>query len=184
VSRVLAAVRRSSRTWGTVRVGVASVPAQREPISHSIPRIAKLTSEFDLPGARDDTRTTMTVVRVTVLFVVLAALLLPAPAAARSSFCTGGDTCIAVTRRDGVVRLAIGTSPLAGRRYRLCVTAPDKSRTCRRFRLVVSGGGEIAGSSVRWSRHFPRKGAGKYVVRWALGGGSDFLPALDFRLRS
>ena len=27
-------------------------------------------------------------------------------------------------------------------------------------------------------------GPGKYFVRWALGGGSNFLPALDFRLRS
>ena len=35
---------------------------------------------------------------------------------------------------------------------------------------------------MRWSRHFPRKGAGKYCRRWALGDGSDFLPALDFRL--
>jgi len=126
----------------------------------------------------------MRVVGVTVVLVVLAALVLPASAAARSRFCTGGDTCIAVTKRDGVIRLAIGTSPLAGRRYRLCVTAPDRSRTCRRFRLVVSGGGEIAGSSVRWSRHFPRKGRGKYFARWALGGGSNFLPALDFRLRA
>ena len=126
----------------------------------------------------------MTVVRVAVVFGVLAALALPVPAAARSHFCTGGDTCIAVTRAGGVIRLAIGTSPLAGRRYRLCVTAPDKSRTCRRFRLVTGASDEIAGSNVRWSRHFPRKGAGKYFVRWALGGGSNFLPALDFRLRS
>ena len=126
----------------------------------------------------------MTVVRVVVVFVVLAALVLPVPAAARSHFCTGGDTCIAVTRAGGVIRLAIGTSPLAGRRYRLCVTAPEKSRTCRRFRLVTGADDAIAGSNVRWSRHFPRKGPGKYFVRWALGGGSNFLPALDFRLRS
>ena len=126
----------------------------------------------------------MTFVRVTVVLVVLTALALPAPAAARSSFCTQGDTCIAVSRRDGVIRLAIGTSPLAGPRYRLCVTAPDKSRKCKRFRLVAGGDGTIAGSSVRWSRHFPRKGPGKYFARWALGDGSQFLPALDFRLRS
>jgi len=91
------------------------------------------------------------------VLVVVAGLMLPASAAARSRFCTGGDTCFAMTRR---------------------------ARTCRRFRLVVSGGGEIAGSSARWSRHFPRKGPGKSFVRWALGGGSNFLPALDFRLRS
>jgi len=126
----------------------------------------------------------MTAARVTAVLVVLVALSLPAPAAARSRFCTQGDTCIAVSRRDGVIRLAIGTSPLAGRRYRLCVTAPDKSRTCRRFRLIAGPVDGIAGSSVRWSRHFPRKGPGKYFARWALGDGSKFLPALDFRLRS
>ena len=126
----------------------------------------------------------MTFVRVTVVLVVLTALALPAPAAARSSFCTQGDTCIAVSKRDGVIRLAIGTSPLAGPHYRLCVTAPDKSRKCKRLRLVAGGDGTIAGSSVRWSRHFPRKGPGKYFARWALGDGSQFLPALDFRLRS
>jgi hypothetical protein len=125
----------------------------------------------------------MTLVRVTVVLVV-AALSLPAPAAARSRFCTQGDTCIAVSRRDGVIRLAIGTSPLAGPRYRLCVTAPDRSRACRRFRLLPNDDDTIAGSSVRWSRHFPRKGPGKYFARWALGDGSHFLPALDFRLRS
>jgi hypothetical protein len=127
--------------------------------------------------------TAMTLLRVMVVLVV-AALWLPAAAAARSQFCTQGDTCIAVSRRDGVIRLQIGTSPLAGARYRLCVTAPDRSRTCRRFRLIPNEDDTIAGSSVRWSRHFPRKGPGKYFARWALGDGTNFLPALDFRLRS
>lgn len=115
--------------------------------------------------------------------VVAAALVLPASAAARSRYCTAGDTCIAVSKRNSVTRLDIGTSPLAGRRYRLCVTAPDRSRTCRRFRLVANEDGTIAGSSVRWDRHFPTKGPGKYFARWALGDGSRFLPALDFRIR-
>ena len=71
---------------------------------------------------------------------------------------------VAVEQRAGAVVLSIGTSPLAGPRYQLGVTAPDRSRACRRFRL--RGRGDLVGSSVRWHRHFPDRGPGVYRARW------------------
>jgi hypothetical protein len=104
------------------------------------------------------------------------ALLAPAAAGART-VCSEGDTCVGAERRGGEIILSIGTSPLAGRTYRLCVTAPDRTRACRRFRL--RGGGDIVGSTVRWERHFPHRGAGVYRARW-----NGFpRPGLSFRVR-
>ncbi len=97
------------------------------------------------------------------LLLLGAALLAPAAADARQ-VCSGGDTCVSAERRDGEIVLSIGTSPAAGARYRLCVTAPDDRRTCRRFRL--RGSGEIVGSRIRWRRHFPFRGPGTYRARW------------------
>lgn len=111
-------------------------------------------------------------------FLALAlAVVAPASAQARQ-VCSGGDTCVEVERRAGAIVLSIGTSPLAGPTYRLCVRAPDRTRACRRFRL--RGRGEIVGSSVRWHRHFPDRGAGVYRARW------DGFPrrGLAFRVRA
>ncbi len=101
--------------------------------------------------------------QLAVLAVLAAALLAAAPAGAVQR-CSAGDTCVAAERRGGELVLSIGTSPAGPSRYRLCVTAPDGSRTCRRFRL--RGEGEIVGSSIRWERHFPDRGPGRYRARW------------------
>ena len=98
------------------------------------------------------------------LSALAAALLAPAAAEAVERCSPSGDTCVAVERRGGELVLQIGTSPAAPRRYRLCVTAPGGSRTCRRFRM--RGEGEIIGSTVRWERHFPDRGPGRYRARW------------------
>jgi hypothetical protein len=111
--------------------------------------------------------------------VGLAALALPAAAHAQSGYCSPtGDFCTAVVRQGDDAIFRIGTFAFGGR-YRLCVTAPDRSRRCKRFRLRPQGGG-VLGSRVRWSRHFPGKGRGLYRVRWRKFG-NNLGPRLSFR---
>lgn len=116
-----------------------------------------------------------------VALVAVAALALPAAAEARTSYCSpSGDTCLSVKRRGEVVLLRIGVVAGVASSYRLCVSAPDRSRRCRRFRLRQ--GRDLATGEVRWSSRFPNTGPGIYRARWDLGGG--FFPALRFRIRS
>jgi hypothetical protein len=111
--------------------------------------------------------------------LALGALAAASPAAAQSAFCSPtGDFCTAVVRQQDDAIFRIGTFAHRGR-YRLCVTAPDGSRVCKRFRLRRDTGGLFA-SRVRWSRHYPEKGRGIYRVRWRQFGG-NLGPRLSFR---
>ncbi len=111
--------------------------------------------------------------------LVAVALVLPAPAAARSSFCSPtGDFCIRIASQDGSPLMSIGTFAHRGR-YSLCVTAPDGSRACRRF-LLTPEVHDLFGSHVRWSRHYPDRGPGTYRVRWRQAG-TNLGPRLSFR---
>lgn len=75
-------------------------------------------------------------------------------------------------------------------RYDLCVRAPDRTTTCRRFEMGPDRSGVVS-SRVRWSRRFPNLGPGVYRVQWrppALEYGSEeerryrkWLPSLSFR---
>ena len=67
------------------------------------------------------------------------------------------------------------------RRYRLCVTAPDGERACKRFRVRELSNGLWEGN-VRWARHFPNRGHGRYRVRW-FAQGRALGPAVAFRRR-
>jgi hypothetical protein len=97
----------------------------------------------------------------------------------QAAFCSPtGDFCTAVVRQGDDAIFRIGTFAHRGR-YRLCVTAPDQSRVCKRFRLRHDSGGLFA-SRVRWSRHYPDEGRGLYRVRWRQFGG-NLGPRLSFR---
>ena len=112
---------------------------------------------------------------------VLIAVALPASAEARTSYCSpSGDTCLSAKRRGEVVLLSIGVVAGVASSYRLCVSAPDRSRSCRRFRLRQ--GRDLATGEVRWSARFPDRGPGTSRARWDLGGG--FFPPLSFRIPS
>ncbi len=96
-----------------------------------------------------------------------------------SFFCSlSGDFCYGIRRQgaDAILRL---DSEVNFGRYNLCVTAPDGSRECERFRLRRDPRGPFS-SRVRWSAHFPEKGAGVYRVRWRKDGRS-LGPRLSFR---
>jgi hypothetical protein len=98
---------------------------------------------------------------------------------AQSSYCSpSGDFCTEIVRQGDDAILRIGTFAHRGR-YGLCVTAPDGSRVCKRFRLRDTGDGLYA-SRVRWSRHYPDEGNGVYRVRWRQFGG-NLGPRLSFR---
>jgi len=119
------------------------------------------------------------VLGVTAVMAVLPAAVLPAAADARSSYCSPtGDYCTSATSRNGDVLLRIRTFSFSGS-YRLCVRAPDRSATCKRFRLRRGRAG-IYSSAKGWSRHFPNRGAGVYRVRWQKLG-TNLGPRLSFR---
>jgi hypothetical protein len=89
-----------------------------------------------------------------------------------TAYCSpSGDVCQSTRKADGVRKLRITLAAKYFGRYRLCVIAPDDVRTCEEFRIRKSG--EVYGSSVRWSRHFPRSGPGAYDVRWQTLPGRD-----------
>ncbi len=101
------------------------------------------------------------------------------PAAAASSYCsTTGDLCYGVLADRPPVKLRITLAAKYFSRYRLCVTGPDGERDCRRF-AVRRGEQGIYQSTVRWSRHFPNRGSGRYRVRY-LAGGDALGPAVTF----
>ena len=106
---------------------------------------------------------------VAALAVVLCA---PAPAAARSTYCSpSGDLCYGAIGTGAKVNLRLTLMAGYFTRYRLCVTAPDGKRDCRRFRLHRIEHG-MYDSKIRWARHFPNRGPGRYHARWRYAGGT------------
>jgi hypothetical protein len=105
---------------------------------------------------------------VAALLAALVVTLAPAAAEARhrpTLYCSpSGDLCQSTRKVDGERRLRITLAARYFRRYELCVTAPDDTRACKEFRIRKHG--PVFGSSIRWKRHFPRKGPGAYDVRW------------------
>jgi hypothetical protein len=106
--------------------------------------------------------------RVTILSLVLTSMCCAGTAEA-SSYCSPtGDFCQAAVKKQGVWRIRMLTFSFRGR-IRVCVTSPDSSRSCRRF-LLRSEGQALFGFDVRWSRHFPNDGPGRYSVRFSQSG--------------
>ena len=82
-----------------------------------------------------------------------------------TTYCSpSGDICQSTTNVRGIRTLRIALAAQYFTRYRLCVTAPDDTVTCRGFR--VHRHGSTFSSSVRWAAQFPPSGHGKYEVRW------------------
>ncbi len=82
-----------------------------------------------------------------------------------TSYCSPtGDICQSTTKVHGIRTLRISLAARYFGRYRLCVTAPDDTTVCRRFR--VHRHGPIWSSSIKWAAQFPPSGHGKYEVAW------------------
>ncbi len=81
----------------------------------------------------------------------------------------------------GIALLEIALAAKYFAHYRLCVTAPDGSRECRRFRIRRRSNGTF-GSVIRWSRHFPNEGPGTYRARWRRAG-DPLGPRISFKRR-
>jgi len=91
------------------------------------------------------------------------------------------DLCLNARKVDAGRRFWIFRDGGSWRRYRLCVTAPDRSRTCHRFGMEE--GLDFYTDSVMWREHFPHKGAGAYVVAWKRLNGDRIGPRLGFHVR-
>jgi hypothetical protein len=96
-----------------------------------------------------------------------------------SDFCSpSGDFCYGVRRQGADAILRLDGFVNFGR-YNLCVTAPNRTRACKTFRLRRAMRG-LFRSRVRWSLHYPDRGPGVYRVRWRTGG-RNLGPRLSFR---
>jgi hypothetical protein len=102
------------------------------------------------------------------LLILVAFLVVSSPALADAYCSPTGDYCQGVLKRHGTWRVSMNTFSFRGR-IQVCVTAPRNSVTCHRFRLRAEGH-SLYGFNVRWRRHFPDGGRGRYTVRFAQDG--------------
>jgi uncharacterized repeat protein (TIGR01451 family) len=103
----------------------------------------------------------------------------PAPPAALSRWCSpSGDVCYGRVRGGGPIRLGLTLAARYFRYYRLCVTAPDATTSCKRFRLHRARR-DTWGSTVRWHSRFPDRGRGTYRAAWSSRSG-PLGPAIAF----
>lgn len=87
------------------------------------------------------------------------------------SYCSeSGDICMSVVKKDGERLLRFGEFAEYVSSFKLCVTAPDDSKECKKFQVKPDG--PLFGRSVKWSKHYSNKGPGDYVVAWRSGGGT------------
>jgi len=56
-------------------------------------------------------------------------------------------------------------------KVKVCVTAPDQTRSCVRDRFADGNDDGVFVSKLRWGTNFPDKGSGAYSVRWKQNGG-------------
>jgi hypothetical protein len=115
---------------------------------------------------------------LSLLLIVLGALALPGPAAAKSSYCSAsGDVCYGLSSGSDP-KISLG---LAARYFdvaRICVSPPSGRRSCGNF--AVKKYGSIYGVRIRWSSKFPNKGAGTYKVKF-YNGADSLGPAVSFK---
>jgi hypothetical protein len=114
----------------------------------------------------------------------------PAGSDAVANYCTRSsdltrDVCYDIgrqrTTRTHWFFLAMGEPYFS--RYRLCVRPPRERATCRTFPARQMGVYSPRwGGNVSWSRNYPKRGAGPYVVTW-LQGGHRLGPPLTFYAR-
>jgi hypothetical protein len=121
-----------------------------------------------------------------IVTVLAVALFMPGaaaiPKAIPSSGCSAsGDVCERIQRVNGAWELEIVLAARYFDTYRLCVQAPDATRSCRVFKIGRRG--SSYGSLIRWRAHFPDRGPGLYVVRWrALPGNQIVGRILGFKV--
>jgi hypothetical protein len=122
----------------------------------------------------------MSTLRTSMLAAAVLLAVTAAPAAARTSYCSGsGDVCYGARGKGTATQLRITLMAHYFTRFQLCVTAatggaPD----CKRFRVRSAARG-LYDSKVRWAAHFPFHGPGKYHASW-LSGGFALGPSVTF----
>jgi hypothetical protein len=109
-----------------------------------------------------------------------AALVVASSASALSGYCSPtGDYCTSAARQGGAVFLQLRTFSFRGK-VRICVTNPASRRVCHSFALRPKRGG-VYEAKVRWYRHYPNAGPGRYRVAFFTGR-TRLGPVLDFRV--
>ena len=103
------------------------------------------------------------------------------PRALPARWCSpSGDVCFGRLRGKGPVRLGLTLAARYFRHYSLCVTTPDATTSCKRFRVRRAGRGTW-GSVVKFATRFPNGGKGLYTAAWSTRSG-PLGPLIGFRL--
>ena len=115
--------------------------------------------------------------KFTLTLLAAGALLLPATASAKSTYCsTSGDVCYQA--KGSPIKLKITTAAKYFSRYRLCITDPHGHRECHRFDMHKAAAGTFS-STVSWPKHYTYGGKGTYHARW-YAHGNRLGPAVTF----
>jgi hypothetical protein len=123
--------------------------------------------------------------RISLLVALAACLVAATPASSAeqrriASYCSeSGDVCFGIyDNAQHVIRFELVTFTKYFGRYRICVSPPRATATCKIFRVRQMGA--EYGGKVFWQRSFPNKGAGRYRVTWKVGA-QRLGPTLTFR---
>jgi hypothetical protein len=118
-------------------------------------------------------------VALSVVLAMVLCLAFAAPAAANHrprQHCTE-DLCAGTFRtEDGIRKFRVVT--FAFDAYTLCVWHVDKAKNCHRFEMEDAGEG-VYRDTIRWLRHYPDQGPGKYKFVYRVSG-NRVTPILGF----
>ncbi|MEA2452847.1 MAG: hypothetical protein QOG04_1557 [Actinomycetota bacterium] len=78
--------------------------------------------------------------------------------------------CASARKIDGERVFGISTAANYFDAYRVCVTAPDDSKTCRNGMMRDGNDDGIWTGRMSWAERFPNEGPGAYTVRWTAEG--------------
>ena len=117
---------------------------------------------------------------VSVILALLMSLAFVSPASAdhrARSYCSE-DFCAGTKRGDdGARRFWIDS--FAFESYTLCVWHVGKAKTCNRFEMEMDSEQNIFHDRIRWLRHYPDQGPGKYKFVYRVYG-NRITPILGF----
>jgi hypothetical protein len=139
-------------------------------------------SAAPLTPPRSVVRQTARMRRIICLTVLALLLASPGVGHAATSYCSPetGDFCTGAVNTKGVRTIFVRTFAHRGL-VKVCITH-EKARDCRRFRLTPDAQApSVYQFERRWTREFPRRGPGRYYVRFTLGDGLRLGPTLSFR---
>ena len=118
------------------------------------------------------TRMTRTALSLACALALVAGLAPSALAQHRPNwFCsTSGDYCQYAKKNGKGIRFLVFRSFAHRGEVKVCVRAPDGTRSCINDRFTDANDDSLFVTRLRWNTNFPNQGPGDYSVRWKQDG--------------